>query len=270
NFELARNEARTAFNDPDVYMEKYIVNPRHVEVQFMADSHGDVVHFGERDCSVQRRHQKLVEESPSPAIADNEEERKRLCGMVVKGISSVGYEGAGTMEFLRDADGTYYFMEVNTRIQVEHPVSEFVTGTDLIKEMLPVAMGEKISVKQKDVKVKGHSIECRINAEDPYHDFRPSPGIITDLFLPGGPNVRVDTHVYNGYAIPPYYDSMVAKLITHGRDRDEALAVMSRCLDEFVIEGVQTTIPFHKEVMKNPVFRSGDFNTGFLEENKIL
>ncbi len=267
-YETARMEAKNAFGDPDVYIEKYIQNPRHIEVQLIGDDFGSVVHLCERDCSIQRRHQKLVEESPSPAITS--ELREKLCSVAVKGAKSIGYKSAGTMEFLLDEDGSYYFMEMNTRIQVEHPVTEMVTGIDLVKEQICVAAGSKLSIKQSDVKLTGHAIECRINAEDPDNNFCPSPGTITSLYTPGGPGVRIDKHVYSGYVIPPYYDSMIAKLICHGRTRDEALARMRRALEEFIVEGVKTTIPLHKKIIENEAFRSGRFSTRFLEDNNFL
>ena len=244
-------------------MEKYFTNPRHIEIQLMADKHGNCIYLGERDCSVQRRHQKLIEESPSPAMTDAI--RLQLGQDAVKGALAVNYHSAGTMEFLYE-DDKCYFMEMNTRIQVEHPVTEMVTGVDLIQEMLKVANGEVLSIKQEDVVINGHSIECRINAEDPARDFAPSPGIITAFNVPGGPGVRIDTHCYNGYMIPPYYDSMIAKIIVHAPTRKKALARMLRALDEFIIEGVKTTIPLHKRVLNHPKFVEGDFTTKFLEE----
>lgn len=266
---LTRTEAATAFGNPDVYIEKFIERPRHIEVQLLGDNHGNVVHLYERDCTVQRRHQKLIEESPSPALS--QEKREELCRKARDGAKAIGYNSAGTMEFLYDdATQEFYFMEVNTRVQVEHPVSEMVTGIDIIKEMLWVASGEKLSVKQEDIKLKGHSIECRVNAEDPQNDFRPSPGMIKIFHTPGGLGVRVDTHAYGGYVIPPYYDSMISKLIVHARTRQEAIKKMKRSLEEFTISGVKTTIPFHLKVMDNEVFKSGKFTTKFLEENKIV
>jgi acetyl-CoA carboxylase biotin carboxylase subunit len=261
-YNLARAESEACFSNGDLYMEKFFTEPRHVEIQLLGDKHGNMVHLGERDCSVQRRHQKLIEESPSPAFSD--EMRKELGESAVRGALEVGYHSAGTMEFLHE-DGKNYFMEVNTRIQVEHCVTEEVTGVDLIQEMLRVAQGEKLQFTQEDISLKGHAIECRINAEDPAHDFQPSPGKIEHFSIPGGPGVRVDTHCYPGYVIPPYYDSMIAKVIVHAPTRMQAIARMLRALDEFVVEGIKTTIPLHKKVLEHPVFQSGNFNTKFLE-----
>jgi len=265
SFQTARHEAETAFGNSDVYMEKYLEEPRHVEIQILGDSQGNVIHLGERDCSVQRRHQKLIEESPSPAV--NAELREKMGAAAIKGARSVKYLGAGTIEFLLDKDGNFYFMEMNTRIQVEHPVTEFVTGYDLVKAQIEVAAGKRLSPKK--VKFQGHAIECRINAEDPDHDFRPSPGKITSLHFGGGPGIRIDSHIYAGYQIPPYYDSLVAKLIVHANTRDEAVVRMQYALEECIIEGIHTTIPFHKAVMKNEKFRSGVFDTKFIDTFKI-
>ena len=264
-FNYASVEAQQAFGDSRVYIERYIADPKHIEVQILGDRHGNVVHLFERDCSIQRRHQKLVEEAPSPSI--DKDTRKKLGEIAVKAAQSVEYDSAGTIEFLYDI-GTkeFYFMEMNTRIQVEHPVSEEITGIDLIKSQIRIANGEKLSFKQKNIERNGHSIECRINAEDPENDFKPSPGKITQLMIPGGPGVRVDSGTYPGYTIPPYYDSMVAKLITRGNDRREAVERMKRALDEFHIEGIKTTIPFHKEVMKNREFLSGQYTTDFVNK----
>jgi acetyl-CoA carboxylase biotin carboxylase subunit len=267
-FSLAQNEALSAFGNGDVYVEKYLARPRHVEIQVLGDQHGKVIHLGERDCSVQRRHQKLIEESPSPAVTP--EIRARMGEVAVKGALEAGYYNAGTIEFLYDTDNSFYFMEMNTRIQVEHPVTEAVTGIDLIRAQIQVAAGEKLPFKQEDIRFDGHSIECRINAEDPWNDFRPSPGTLQTFHLPGGPGVRVDTHCYSGYNVPPNYDSMIAKLIVHAPTRQEAIARMLRALDEFVIEGVKTTIPLHKRILKHPRFVQGDFSTKFLEENPEL
>ncbi|MDP7020793.1 MAG: acetyl-CoA carboxylase biotin carboxylase subunit [Candidatus Krumholzibacteria bacterium] len=264
SFKLAQGEAVSAFGNGDLYIEKFLVGPRHVEVQILADRHGNVVHLGERDCSVQRRHQKLIEESPSPAV--NPELRERLGAAAILACRAANYHSAGTVEFLLVEDASFYFMEMNTRIQVEHPVTEMVTGLDLVKEQIQIAAGEKISFRQEDVKMQGHSIECRLNAEDPEKDFAPSPGNVESFHVPGGPGVRVDSHVYAGYSIPPYYDSMIAKLLCHGRDREEALARMRRALEETVIEGVPSTLEFHLAMMNHPRFISGDFNTRFLEE----
>ncbi len=259
-FQTARNEAEKSFGNPAVYIEKYIEQPRHVELQILGDSYGNIIHLGERDCSIQRRHQKLVEESPSTAV--DQELRDKMGDAAVHGAKSVKYLGAGTIEFLLDKNKNFYFMEMNTRVQVEHPVTEMVTGFDLIKAQIEVAGGKRLSVKK--LKPVGHAIECRINAEDPYHGFRPSPGKIQSLHIPGGFGVRVDTHIYTGYEIPPYYDSLLAKLIVHGRNRDEALDKMQSALEEFIIEGVHTTIPFHQKLMKNQDFRQGKFDTSFL------
>ena len=257
----ASHEAETAFGNASVYLEKYIEEPRHVEIQIMGDQYGTVVHFGERDCSIQRRHQKLAEESPSPALTP--ELREAMGSAAVKGAKSVKYLGAGTVEFLLDKDKSFYFMEMNTRIQVEHPVSEEVMGVDLLKLQIQMAAGERL--KKTQAKPQWHAIECRINAEDPAMGFRPSPGKITSLHFPGGCGVRVDTHIYAGYVIPPYYDSLIAKLIVKAKTREEAIIKMYYALDEFIIEGIKTTIPFHKKLMMNDKFRSGDFDTKFIE-----
>jgi acetyl-CoA carboxylase biotin carboxylase subunit len=263
-YQTAKAEAKAAFGDDGLYMEKYLARPRHVEIQILADAHGNVVHLGERDCSVQRRHQKLIEEAPSPAVSP--ELRARMGADAVKLARKVDYRSAGTVEFLLDEDGSYYFMEMNTRIQVEHPVTEFVTGVDLIREQLLVAADEPLDFTQEDVVVFGHAIECRINAEDPARDFLAQPGTVRDFHAPGGLGVRVDSHLYTGYTVPPYYDSLLAKIIVHGRDRTEAIARMVRALDESVFEGVPTSIPFHLAVLAHPVFRDGQTTTRFLEE----
>ena len=260
-YATARGEAEASFGNGDIYIEKFIEEPRHIEIQVFADMHGNVVHLNERECSIQRRHQKLIEEAPSPIMTP--ELRKAMGDASVKGASSVNYVGAGTIEYLVDKHRNFYFMEMNTRIQVEHPVTEQSSAVDLIREQLLVASGERLTLEQRDPLL--HSIECRINAEDPYHDFRPSPGVIQSLNFPGGPGVRVDSHIYQGYVIPPYYDSMVAKLITFAPTRDGAIAKMRRALDEFVIEGIQTTIPFHRKMMDNPDFISGTFDTKYLD-----
>lgn len=269
-FHLCSTESANAFNNPDLYMEKFIIGPHHVEIQLMGDSHGNVFHFGERDCSIQRRHQKLIEETPSPLMTD--ELRERMGEAAIKGAKMVNYVGAGTMEFLVDADRNFYFMEMNTRIQVEHPVTEEAFEVDLVKDQIRVAMGERLEYNQKDLKHKWACIECRINAEDVEKDFRPTPGKLTGLHVSGGPGVRVDRAVYTGYSIPPYYDSMIAKLIVKGRTRKEALRKLGNALDEFIIEGVPTTIPFHKEILEHPDFIAGDYDIAFLEtrfkENK--
>jgi acetyl-CoA carboxylase, biotin carboxylase subunit len=263
-FLTARSEAEIAFGNSDVYIEKFVENPRHVEIQVLGDKFGNVIHLGERDCSVQRRHQKLIEESPSPII--DEDLRKRMGEAAILGSKSVNYLGAGTIEFLVDKNRDFYFMEMNTRIQVEHPVTEEVTGFDLIQAQIKVAAGEQI--KLKEAEFKGHSIECRINAEDPDNNFRPSPGLVTAFHVPGGHGVRVDTHCYAGYTIPPYYDSMIGKLIVIGKDREEAVRKMSRALDEFIIEGVKTTIPFHQKIMTNKDFLNNNYDTSFIEKMK--
>lgn len=265
-FNQAAQEANAAFGNPGLYMEKFFEHPRHIEVQIIGDSHGNIYSLGERECSIQRKHQKLIEESPSPVIT--EDLRKQMSDAAVRGAKKVNYESAGTIEFLYQ-DGEFYFMEMNTRIQVEHPVTEAVYGLDLIKEQIRVAAGEKLNSINPKFKMRGHAIECRINAEDPEHDFRPSPGVITAFHQPGGIGVRVDTHAYAHYQIPPFYDSLIAKLIVSGRDRKEAIERMERALDEFIIEGVKTTIPFHSKVMQNEAFVRGDFDTKFLETHKI-
>jgi acetyl-CoA carboxylase biotin carboxylase subunit len=262
-FQSAGAEAESAFGDGRLYLEKLILRPRHIEVQVLADSHGNIVYLGERECSIQRRHQKLIEESPSPVVSP--ETRKLLGESAVRGASAIGYVSAGTVEFIMDQEGNFYFIEMNTRVQVEHPVTEMVTGVDIIKEQIRIAAGEKLSMRQEDVVLRGHAIEARINAEDPVRDFAPSPGTIKALHKPGGPGIRVDSHIYQGYKVPPYYDSLLAKLIAHGSDRNEAIARMLRALEEFVIEGVPTTIPFHHVVISSEEFRRGDFDTGFLE-----
>lgn len=260
-FNTASAEAESAFGNGGVYIEKYLEEPRHIEIQILGDKFGNVIHLGERDCSVQRRHQKLIEESPSPAV--DEALREAIGGAAVKGAKSVKYLGAGTIEFLLDKNKNFYFMEMNTRIQVEHCVTEMVTGIDLVKEQIHIANGKRLSVKK--MKLNGHAIECRLNAEDPNYDFRPSPGKITSLHFPGGNGIRIDSHVYEEYVIPPYYDSMIGKLIVHAKTREEAIDKMYSALDEIIIEGVKTTIPFHKKVMKNERFRSGHFDTKFIE-----
>lgn len=261
-FEMASAEASSVFDNGDLYLERYFENPRHIEIQLLADSHGNVVALGERECSIQRKHQKLIEEAPSPVIT--EEIRKAMSEAAIKGAKAVDYQSAGTVEFLFDK-GEFYFMEMNTRIQVEHPVTEMVFNTDLVKRQIEVAAGKKFDWN-KDYKMRGHAIECRINAENPAKDFRPSPGQITSFHVPGGPGVRVDTHAYTHYVIPPFYDSLVAKLITHGQTREEALVRMSRCLEEFVIEGIETTIPFHQMVLENHDFIEGNFDTKFVDK----
>ncbi len=262
-FSTAQSEASAAFGDPRIYIEKYIEKPRHIEVQILADEKGNVIHLGERECSIQRRHQKLLEEAPSSVV--DSETRKKLGEAAVKGARSIGYVSAGTMEFLMDGDGNFYFMEMNTRIQVEHPVTEMVTQIDLVKEQILIAAGEELSISQDDIELKGHAIEVRINAEDPEKGFAPCPGKIELLHLPGGPGVRIDTHIYQGYTIPPYYDSLIAKLIVHGRNRKEAIARMKRALEEFVVHGIATTIPLHQKIIEHPRFIAGDLDTHFIE-----
>jgi acetyl-CoA carboxylase biotin carboxylase subunit len=266
-FRAAQGEAEAAFGNPGLYMEKFIDRPRHVEVQILADRHGNVVHLGERDCSVQRRHQKLLEEAPSPGLSTDL--RQRMGNAAVSAARSIGYEGAGTVEFLLDRSGRFYFMEMNTRIQVEHPVTEMVTGIDLIAEQLRIAGGEPISVLQEEIQIHGHAIECRINAEDPSHNFRPAPGRITGWLPPGGPGVRVDSHVYTGYEIPPFYDSLIGKLIVWGVDRDAALRRLRRALSECAITGIPTTIDFHLALLDRPEFQRGDIHTKFVEQEML-
>ncbi|QDX93552.1 acetyl-CoA carboxylase biotin carboxylase subunit [Brevibacillus laterosporus] len=259
----AQNEAKTAFGNAGVYLEKFVEGPRHVEIQVMGDKYGNVVYLGERDCSIQRRHQKLVEEAPSPALS--EELRQQMGEAAVAAAKAVNYHGAGTVEFLLDKHGRFYFMEMNTRIQVEHPVTELITGFDLIKEQISVAYGNYLSFTQEDIVLDGWSIECRINAENPAKNFMPSPGKIEGYLAPGGFGVRIDSAVYPGYSIPPYYDSMIAKVIVWGKTREEAIERMKRALQEFMIEGVHTTIPFHLKLLEHEVFISGQFDTKFLE-----
>ncbi|MGE7881072.1 acetyl-CoA carboxylase biotin carboxylase subunit [Bacillus sp. NPDC094077] len=267
--QITQQEASTAFGNPGVYLEKYVEDFRHVEIQIMADTHGNAIHLGERDCTIQRRLQKLLEESPSPALDENI--RKQMGEAAVKAAVAVDYTGAGTVEFIYEyKTKSFYFMEMNTRIQVEHPVTEMVTGMDLIKEQILVASGEKLSLQQEEVQFNGWAIECRINAENPAKKFMPSPGKVEMYLPPGGFGIRVDSAVYPGYSIPPFYDSMVAKLIVHGKTRDEAIAKMKRALSEFVIEGVHTTIPFHLQLLDHPDFVKGEFNTKFLEEHELV
>ncbi|MBI1766633.1 MAG: acetyl-CoA carboxylase biotin carboxylase subunit [Acidobacteria bacterium] len=261
-YNTARAEAEAAFKNSGVYLEKYIANPRHIEIQVLADEHGNVVHLGERECSVQRRHQKLIEESPSPAVSY--ELRQEMGRVAVKACQEVGYSNAGTIEFLLDEDGSFYFMEMNTRIQVEHPVTEFVTIADLVAAQIRIAYGEPLGFQQEDVFFVGHAIECRINAEDP-DTFTPSPGRITTLNLPSGPGVRIDTAIYDGYFVPPHYDSLIAKLIVHHRDRQRAIARMRRALGAMVVEGIKTTIPMHLKILDEPDFVAGNISTRFME-----
>ena len=262
NFDSAQLESIKGFSDNTMYLERYVEKPRHVEFQIMADKYGNVVHLGERDCSIQRRHQKVLEESPSVAISD--ELRRKMGETAVRAAKAVGYENAGTIEFLLDKNRNFYFMEMNTRIQVEHPVTELVTGLDLIKEQIRVASGERLSVSQKDIHVSGHAIECRINAENPERNFMPCPGTITNIHVPGGNGVRVDTHIYNDYKVPANYDSMLMKLIVHGRDRAEAIAKMRSALGELIIEGIDTNLDFQYEILNNEAYQNGEVDTDFI------
>jgi len=264
-FNMARAEAAAAFHDDAVYIEKVMINPHHVEIQILGDNYGNIIHLGERDCSIQRRHQKLLEESPSPIIG--EDLRRRMGEAAILGARAVGYRGAGTIEFLVDNDGNFFFMEMNTRIQVEHPVTEELTGIDIVAEQIKIAAGQKLELSQADVAFRGHVIECRINAEDPTRGFRPAPGQITSFHQPGGHGVRVDTHAYAQYVIPPFYDSMIGKLIVRGDSRAEAIVRTLIALDEFVIEGIPTTIDFHKLILQHPDFVAGRFDTSFIEKN---
>ncbi|MBO6972912.1 MAG: acetyl-CoA carboxylase biotin carboxylase subunit [Prochlorococcus marinus CUG1434] len=266
-FKAAQGEAEAAFGNDGLYMEKFIKKPRHVEIQILADRSGNVVHLGERDCSVQRRHQKLLEESPSPAI--NTELRKKMENAAIAAAKSISYEGAGTVEFLVDDDNNFYFMEMNTRIQVEHPVTEMVTGVDLIAEQIKIASGSNLEFNQDDIHLNGHAIECRINAEDPSHNFRPSPGKITGWLPPGGPGVRVDSHVYTGYEIPPFYDSLIGKLIVWGKDRNTAIKRMNRALNECAVTGIPTTINFHLTLLNKAKFKEGKIHTKYVEEELL-
>jgi len=264
--ELAQTEALAAFKNGSVYIERYIERPRHIEIQVLADEHGNVVHLGERECSIQRRHQKLLEEAPSPVITP--EQRAEMGAVAVNACKEIGYTSAGTFEFLLDEDGSFYFMEMNTRIQVEHPVTEMVTLADIVRNQVMIATGKNMDFRQEEVQIVGHSIECRINAEDPVK-FTPSPGKITAFNIPGGPGVRVDTAVYPGYVVPPNYDSMIAKLIVHARTRELAISRMERALDMMVVEGIKTTIPLHKKIMADEKFRKGDFSTKFMEDFQL-
>lgn len=265
--ETARAEAGAAFGSSEVYLEKFLVNPRHIEFQVLADEHGNVVHLGERECSVQRRHQKLIEETPSPAMTP--ELRERLGTAVCRALQKIGYRSAGTVEFLRDQDGSLYFIEMNTRVQVEHPITEMVTGIDIVKTQIQAAAGEPLPFRQEDIELRGHSIECRINAENP-ENFRPSPGTLVTYIPPGGLGVRVDSVAYQGWTVPTYYDSLIAKLITFGRDRGEAISRMLRALDLFVIEGIDTSIPLHQKILRHPRFIEGDYGTGLLQEAGLV
>ncbi|MCM1992303.1 acetyl-CoA carboxylase biotin carboxylase subunit [Oceanirhabdus seepicola] len=261
-FNTAKREAEIAFGDGTMYMEKFIENPRHVEIQLLGDKHGNVIHLGERDCSIQRRNQKIIEEAPCGVVS--EELRKQMGVVAVKAAKAVEYENAGTIEFLLDIHGDFYFMEMNTRIQVEHPITEMITGVDIVKEQLKVAYGEELKITQEDVKIKGHAIECRINAEDPERNFMPSPGTVEILNYPGGYGVRLDSAMYNGYTIPPTYDSMVGKLIVHGEDRNEAINRMKRALEEFVLKGVKTNIDFHLKILNDKNYTENNLDTGYI------
>ena len=263
--QLTRQEAHSTFGDATVYLEKYLENPRHIEIQVMADQHGNAVHFGERDCSTQRRHQKVIEEAPAPGIS--QQQRDEIGAVCVEACLRIAYRGAGTFEFLYD-NGRFYFIEMNTRIQVEHPVTERITGADLVREQILVAVGEKLSYRQQDIQFRGHAIECRINAEDP-DSFMPSPGLIQGFHAPGGPGIRMDSHIYDGYRVPPNYDSMIAKVISHGQDRDMAIARMRVALDEFVLNGIKTNTPLHKWLLRDPGFLKGGFNIHYLEKRLL-
>jgi len=261
---IAQMEAEAAFGSPEVYMEKYIEEPRHIEVQILADEHGHIVHLGERECSIQNaRHQKMLEEAPSVALT--QVLRSKIGEAAIRAAKAVGYINAGTVEFLLDMEKNFYFMEMNTRVQVEHPVTEAITGIDIVKEQLRIASGEKLGYSQKDIQFRGHAIECRVTAEDPDNGFTPSSGRIEGLVIPGGFGVRVDTHMYSGYTIPPYYDSLLAKLIVWGADRNEAISKMARCLSEFTVDGLKTNIPFHEKIMSNAFYRRGELSTSFIK-----
>ncbi|APH15918.1 acetyl-CoA carboxylase, biotin carboxylase subunit [Clostridium sporogenes] len=263
-FNTAKSEAKGAFGDDSMYVEKFIKNPRHIEFQILGDNYGNIIHLGERDCSLQRRNQKVLEEAPSPRM--NEELRKRMGDVAIKAAKAVEYKNAGTIEFLLDEDGSFYFMEMNTRIQVEHPITEMVTGIDILKEQIKIAYGEKLNIKQKDIKIQGHAIECRINAEDYKNGFRPCPGKIENLYIPGGLGVRLDSSVYSGYTIPPYYDSMIGKLIAYGRNREETIQIMKRALGELIIEGVNTNIDFQFIILEDENFIKGEYTTKYIEK----
>lgn len=264
----AKQEALSAFGNDEIYIEKFVVNPKHIEIQILADNYGNVVSLGERDCSMQRRNQKVLEEAPSTII--DETTRKAMGEAACAAAKVCGYKNAGTIEFLVDKDRNFYFMEMNTRIQVEHPVTEAVTGIDIVKEQIKIAAGEPLSFTQDDIKLNGHSIECRINAENPAMNFMPSPGVIDSLYIPGGPGIRVDTAVYQGYEITPYYDSMIAKLIVHGKDREEAIAKMKWALSEFIVDGVYTNIDFHLKLIRTEAFEKGDYDNGYLNRTKLI
>ena len=264
NYNIVKQEAKNAFNDDEIYIEKFIQNPRHVEIQILADEHGNIVHLGERDCSLQRNHQKIIEETPSTAI--DEKLRNKMGNAAIKAAKAAGYTSCGTVEFLVDKDKNFYFMEMNTRIQVEHPITEMRTGIDIVKEQIKIAAGEKLKIKQKDIEFRGSSIECRINAENPSKKFRPSPGTITGINLPGGNGVRVDTAIYAGYTVPANYDSMIAKIIVHGQTRGEAISKMKRALEELVVEGIDTNRDFLYSIITHPDFIRGNFDTSFIEK----
>ena len=267
NYNVVKQEAKNSFNDDEIYIEKYIKEPRHVEIQIMADEYGNIVHLGERDCSIQRNHQKIVEETPSTII--DEKLRNKMGNVAIKAAKAAGYTSLGTVEFLVDSDKNFYFMEMNTRIQVEHPITEMRTGIDMVKEQIKIAAGEKLKFKQKEIEFRGHSIECRINAENPNKNFMPSPGKINEINLPGGNGIRIDTAIYNGYTIPPNYDSMIAKIITFGVNRNEAISKMKRALEELVIDGINTNRDFLFEIIKNPNFIRGNFDTSFIEKEML-
>ena len=266
-YEVVKQEAKNSFNDDEIYIEKFIENPRHVEIQIVADEHGNIIHLGERDCTIQRNHQKVIEETPSTAI--DEKTRNKMGNAAIKAAKTAGYTSLGTVEFLVDKDNNFYFMEMNTRIQVEHPITEMRTGIDLVKTQIKIATGEELKIKQKDVEFKGHSIECRLNAENPSKKFMPCPGLIKGLHFPGGNGVRIDSAIYEGYTIPSNYDSMIAKLITFGVNRNEAISKMKRVLEELVVEGIQTNQDFLFEIIKNPNFIRGNFDTSFIEKEII-
>lgn len=267
NYNIVRKEAKNSFNDESIYIEKFIKNPRHIEIQILADEHGNIVHLGERDCTIQRNHQKVIEETPSTIVDDKL--RSKMGSIAVKVAKTANYTSCGTIEFLVDSDKNFYFMEMNTRIQVEHPITEMRTGIDLVKEQIKIAAGEKLKIKQKDISFNGHSIECRINAENPSKNFIPCPGKINEINLPGGNGIRIDTAIYNGYTIPPYYDSMIAKIIVHGSNRNEALSKMKRALEELVIDGVETNRDFLFDIIRKPNFIRGNFDTSFIEKEMI-
>lgn len=264
NYNIVRQESKNAFNDDEIYIEKFIKNPRHIEIQILADEHGNIVHLGERDCSIQRNHQKVIEETPSTIV--NEKLRNKMGALAIKVAKAAGYTSIGTIEFLVDSDKNCYFMEMNTRIQVEHPITEMRTGIDIVKEQIKIAAGEELKFKQKEIKFKGYSIECRINSENPSKNFMPCPGKIKEINLPGGNGIRIDTAIYNGYIIPPYYDSMIAKIIVHGTSRNEAISKMKRALEELVIDGVETNRDFLFDIIKKPNFIRGNFDTSFIEK----